>query len=739
MEKALVTKTLRVPAVTAAAPADGALTGAAVARQMDAVLLDVGFKASGALLRHLSGLPEGIAMDRALLVIGAVRELVGDNVAHNAYFVDFPRNVPDTMEFWVSLLRKALVGPRLGRAGDVPDDEELLALSGAGPVDLLRLPTYGTYQHTYAELLDAHDELIRSAKDRVTVVHLGAGLAEEQHSLYLELAGSAIPLPDTVLLAELARVCVSMPQPDTIPVRNHRAAINAARIEAGHPVIAVDTVTDVLRVACRLSGGDETLVQPTRFVSLPRAQRRALMAALDAVVRDAPSRLGDVRRYSERWKRLGERLHPEEVGGDGAPVYGRFDGARQVFRVARGEVTVPSPVGEVEQALAGGDVQAATRRLSVAPGRLARSLDHLLRLAGTDGAGDVVAAFGKAAGAVSGRVLLSLWEHLENRVRRQRARVFANRGRRAWVTADGRDALDRQVVADIVDIIWDEIIRRLPKVDTLVVDAAVLPVALPLSGNATEDGFAIMPRGSRFAVEGDTLRFFTYWRQQQHRTDFDLSALFLDRGFHPIGHVSYTNYRYQSARHSGDITSAPQGATEFIDVPLASLDAAYIVPQINIYDGEGFDEVAEAMLGFMVRDAAQAGLPFEPRTVRMRSDLRGRGKVALPLVFESGGDGLWFGKWMHLYLRGEPTFNRVEGNRADTALLARSIVERKYLTVQTVIDLMIADAKQVVIGDAPVPGFVTGPVTYVGLSEPDGLPEGSTAITLGSLNKLIPE
>ena len=101
MLQTLIRHTLRVP--RAAAPAGD---GSAVARQLDVVLLSAGFKADRALLTHLSTVEPGAAMDLAVAVIDAVRGLVGDHVRHNAYFKKFPRRVPDTVEFWVSLLRR---------------------------------------------------------------------------------------------------------------------------------------------------------------------------------------------------------------------------------------------------------------------------------------------------------------------------------------------------------------------------------------------------------------------------------------------------------------------------------------------------------------------------------------------------------------------------------------------------------------------------------------------------------
>ncbi|UJW28852.1 hypothetical protein L3Q67_26820 [Saccharothrix sp. AJ9571] len=102
LRKIIITKTLRVPRSPAAAG-----EGATVARQMDAALAGAGLKATGDLLEHVSGLEPGAAMDLAVDVVAAVRELVGDHVAHNAYFRDFPRGVPDTVEFWVRCLRDA--------------------------------------------------------------------------------------------------------------------------------------------------------------------------------------------------------------------------------------------------------------------------------------------------------------------------------------------------------------------------------------------------------------------------------------------------------------------------------------------------------------------------------------------------------------------------------------------------------------------------------------------------------
>jgi hypothetical protein len=109
----------------------------------------------------------------------------------------------------------------------------------------------------------------------------------------------------------------------------------------------------------------------------------------------------------------------------------------------------------------------------------------------------------------------------------------------------------------------------------------------------------VLPRGSRTRVDGKVLRFFAYWRQSSERTDFDLSAVLLDEDFGYLGHVSWTNFGEDGAVYSGDIVDAPDGATEFIDIALDTVGAAYVVPQVNVFASEGFDDVAESLFGWM--------------------------------------------------------------------------------------------------------------------------------------------
>ncbi|TXS48112.1 hypothetical protein EAO75_18080 [Streptomyces sp. uw30] len=717
LEPLVIRHTRRIPR-----PTGPAGEGAVAARQFDAALMSVGFKLSAELLERLSGLSEGAVVDTAVRTLGTVREMVGDHVRHNVYFVDFPANVPDTMDFWMRCIAEAL-------ADDAARGGVLEQLS-TGVVDLLTLPSYGRYQHTYAEMLGHHEELIAAAGDRMTVLHLGDDADAEVGALYLALAGSSTPLGEDDLrdLGVLAEACADGPQPEAIPVRENRAVVNRARIRTGSGLL-LDTVTDVLRLACAVSDGDVTLAEATRFRGLSRPVRRALLAGLDSVVAAAPAKLADVHAHREDFKRLGERLHPHE--------YPQWPHAADVFAVARGEKRARSFDSQVEELLGAGDVTGAVRLLKSAPGRLLRALDRLLRGALTAQELDaLVAAVEEVAARVAGRVLLSVREHLHNRARDNGPRrVFVNRRGSAWVTEDTRAPVPAAERERLIAVLDAELRRRLPAPGHLLIDPDVLDVALPLSGKAVSSGLGVLPRGSVSPVDGELLRFFVYWKQKNRTTDYDLSALVLDAEYDTVFWLSYTNLSELEGEHSGDITEAPNGASEFINLRLDAVRGTFIVPQVNLFSGEGFEEVEESFFGFMLREGEQRGRPFEPRTVRMKSELRGPGRVALPLAFQRGEDGRWRAKWLHLYLNGNPAANRVEGNRVSVATLLRGIVEREQLTIRYLVGLMDATTTTLWDGEK-VPD---GPVTFIGLQRPEGLHPDSRIVTPENMRDLIPE
>jgi hypothetical protein len=676
------------------------------ARQLDTTLLSAGFKLSSEGFDYIAKLNSSDATSLATRVVQYAKALVGDHVKHNVYFKEFPKNVPATEEFWMECILKAW------------QDEEirpvLLTTLSAGYINLLDLPDYGRYLHSYEEMAQVQKPLKKNGKERVTIVNLGSTLQSEMDELYFSLAGSNAPLSedDRELLSKLSIACLTSPQPEKIPIRENRALINAARIN-GSADLLVDTVTDILRLATHLSGGDVTLEKASKFKALSRPVRRTLMTSLERVVSINPEvKLADVRRYPEMWKRLGERLHPHEYS---------LENACFVFEVARGEKKIATLNSKIESEMAAGRVSGAITIASTAPGVLARQADRLLRHGDVSDNQWLLENFEKVMPRISGRVLLSFREHLMNRESANK-RVFINRKGRAFVQDENRVPISQEVSKKLAVLIDKEIGNRIPKNFSVQPDA--MHLALPLTGKNTGEGFRIMPRGSIMPVESDQVRFFCYWKQESQRTDFDLSVLFLDENFKVSGQGSYTNLKGQGFTHSGDIVDALNGASEFIDIDLKSVKAKYVVPQVNVFSGEGFDKVAESFFGFMSRDANQKGLPFEPATVTTRSDMRGSGRVALPLIFVHDDKG-WSVKWMHLFQQGLSWGNATETNRVSTSTLVSSIATRHYLDVAYLANLSRKSKVKEVS-------------TYICLDTPEKIDDKDNIISLTNLQDLLP-
>ena len=178
----------------------------------------------------------------------------------------------------------------------------------------------------------------------------------------------------------------------------------------------VQTATDILRLAVALSGGDVSLADSTKFVTLSRRERRFLLDLLNRL----KNPVEDMLRWKNRWIRLGEKLHPGEFKA-------KYGAAYEAFQILRNDVPVQTFNGSVEAALKNNEAQTAAKLLATRPGDLARRLDHLLRIdaAGRDA---VLHSFADVAGRVSTPVLLQVRQHFAGRSDAQPLRVFFPKG-----------------------------------------------------------------------------------------------------------------------------------------------------------------------------------------------------------------------------------------------------------------------------------------------------------------------
>ena len=416
------------------------------------------------------------------------------------------------------------------------------------------------------------------------------------------------------------------------------------------------TVTDVLRLAVALAGGDTSLAEPCRFPSFSRAQRRRLLGLLDAVgrVQDGRDCAEEMSRRCERWKRLARHLRP----GDYARRFPRA--AALLHQVASGGAEAGF-TSRLEEALAHRDVEGALRLLATRPGVFARRLNHLLRLCADDAARErVVAEFARVAPEVSLPVLVRLWEYFSSpgpdalpwRVVAIKA---ATGTKTALIPSTRRPGpADAAVVRAV-----EEALRQRKRLGRIAVDQGMYEgYTAPVGLRSASPGMRTAGRGTRLPLpEGETIRFFLHWRDlpeappkapgpagpaaaedRDTRVDLDLSAFFVSEDFTRTEQIAYYNLRSTAAVHSGDLTSAPDGAAEFIDVTLAEAlrqGWRYVVMTVHSFSHHRLSEVPECWAGAMARGAdPQSGEVFEASTVMQRLDLVSPTFNATPFVID---------------------------------------------------------------------------------------------------------
>ena len=168
---------------------------------------------------------------------------------------------------------------------------------------------------------------------------------------------------------------------------------------------------------------------------------------------------------------------------------------------------------------------------------------------------------------------------------------------------------------------------------------------------------------------------------RQIRTDIDLSLGLYDAEWNYIEHISYTNLRsndLEGLYHSGDIVTAPEGASEFIDMDIKVLQekkVRYAVFNIYSYTEQGFNEIPECFFGWMNREKPESGEIYEPKTVVNKIDLTSPTTVCLPVLFDLEELKVI---WMDVALRSNPNWvNNIEANSNNVVLISKAMVELK--------------------------------------------------------------
>jgi hypothetical protein len=422
--------------------------------------------------------------------------------------------------------------------------------------------------------------------------------------------------------------------PAEIPQKENLALLAGLLLKRSEPTFLLPqlkTATDVLRVAAVMSGGKVSLAAPTKFRKFSRRERRFFLRALEACNEITE----DMLRWKGYWVRLGEILHPSEYKD-------RFPKVHEAFDVLHNDKPFATFNAKVEAGLVGKDFASTIELLSQRPGIFARRLDHLLRLGGGV---EAVDSFLLVADRVATPVLLQVFHHFKTRAEERSLRAFFPKGNVAKVQVQeiALSPLSEDLTSRVARGIREILVRRfasLPSLGKVRVDESLKSYLVPFAMRSASKSLRTIARGSRIDLpEANTIRFFLWWKNGEHRTDIDLSALFFSTGWSRLGHVSYFNLREHAlgCYHSGDVVDAPDGACEFIDLDrklMLAKGIRYAVMCLNSFTSQPYCDLPECFAGWMARVKPQSGEVFEARTVQDKIDVSSDTTVSLPVIID---------------------------------------------------------------------------------------------------------
>ncbi|VVB52928.1 Uncharacterised protein [uncultured archaeon] len=598
---------------------------------------------------------------------------LGDGLAHPMY-PNFPQQVAEAA--WSELYINAILHYFTVFVADV-----------TGASNVVYMPRY---VKNYRGPLTKSNDVPLTVLNVIAAREIGPIMRKLQTQLVT--SNTSVSAQDKADIRELVDMGFLIDRTVEIPNKENRAVYAGALVSHRDAILEdwFKTGTDVLRLATAMSDGDVSLAENTKFRSFKRFERRLLMGLLrrDKNIQESFAR------DRERFKRLAERLHPNEFKGM------ECRNLRNAFKILKAGARLETFAGTVEGLLSTGQVANAAGLLTTRPGEFARRLDHLLRAVigqsnnafeRKDYTQEIIDLFLNVVDKVSTPVLLQVLTHFKNR-NKDSMRVVMPKGEvsKIYVLDDERGGISSSLLTDLILGIEASLVSRFSNLDDLgkvYIDPKLKNYLVPFSQRSASASLRTITRGSKvpFATDKDTIRFFIHWKNtdakndyNRGRVDLDLSAVMYSADWKNQGNVSYFNLRrgeYSSyygkptytAVHSGDITDAPRGAAEFIDVDIPSMlrtGVRYIAMSVNMFAGpEGLHQVPECFAGWMLRNEPQSGEVFEPKTVADRIDITSQAsKMVVPMVIDLQNREMI---WVDSEVSGVPRFGSNVANQAD--------------------------------------------------------------------------
>lgn len=431
--------------------------------------------------------------------------------------------------------------------------------------------------------------------------------------------------------------------PKEVPFKETLCALASLGLD-----VPVKSVTDVLRVCVHMSDGDVSLpkvprktvkanawtkrriANPARelfkFKKFTRAERKYILSLLEKT--NCDSKEGSLK--SNRWVRLGERLHPTEYKN-------KFPNSAKFFDEIRNE-NPKSWYSDVQNAF-NVSFESGLQKLSERAGEFSRRMDALVRN-NPNHTKMIMDYFASAAAKTSNKVLFEVYTHFESRAKKQEYRRVMVKGSRTAYPLPVLEALPVRTIGTIQQSIWDILRNKFSSLDKLgkvYIDDELRKIPLPTNMRSLNMSLKPRIRGQRIAfdnVDSKVIRAFVYWMDKDGTEDLDLSATFIGKNQTTL--VSFLNLRFENNLHSGDVRHHQGPCAEYIDIDIAYTLAKgyrYVMVDVRNYNGRSLASV-ESVFGLMEREYPESNTLWYPQTIANTQMLQSESTTTLVTILD---------------------------------------------------------------------------------------------------------
>ena len=373
------------------------------------------------------------------------------------------------------------------------------------------------------------------------------------------------------------------------------------------------TATDILRLIAKISDV-ELNNKHIHFAYFSRTELSQLMTKLENLKNIMP----DIKRYSKPWHTF-FKLYAKKIN------FNKYPKVRNAVDMLFGDISYMTERGKINEKIkrlpimSEEELDNFVKEYTVFYGDYIREILSLLNKANENQYEKLLLGLENSVTKVNTRILFQLYDRIINLKAKDETvpRLVNSKGK--WRRLRESISLSDELLNRVLKIVEDGIKTQLKEKENLgkvFIDEDYKNIMLTTSEKDSNVSLRPMTRGSRikFNPDAEVLRFFVAWKNLDEKTlkelntiydrvDVDLSALTFNENLEFNDVVAYYNQKKSGFAFSGDITNAPEGALEYIDVfdleRLKKKGNRYILMQIRSYNGYTFEEINSVYAGVM--------------------------------------------------------------------------------------------------------------------------------------------